>query len=298
MSFDRNVVKDGLPEIPFTEEFSFSKNTTIGIGGTASIALFPRSAAELSKTVCFLADKKAPFCILGRGANVLASDNGLQGVVVCTRSVKDIKFSQNFVCCGCGINIGELIVRARAESLGGIEFMAGIPATVGGAVFMNAGAQRQYIASVIETVDVLEVGKIIRLNASECNFSYKHSRFMEKDSIILGACLRLIHMDPIMIDARLERIREIRSSLPKGRSMGCVFKNPSDISAGALIEQAGLKGVSCGGAFISDVHANFIINRGNATANDVLRLIALSKETVYKRTGILLREEIRYIGDF
>ena len=298
MSFDKRAIEIGLSGISCTEDFDFRKNTTIGIGGKAALALFPGSADELERAVRFLIENAVPFCILGRGANVLASDRGFSGVAVCTRSVRQIHFLQEDVYCGCGADFSEIIALSERKGLGGIEFMAGIPATAGGAVFMNAGAQGQYIASAVKYVDVFECGKRLRIPTKECDFSYKCSRFMKRNSIVLGVCLHLKGMETQKIESSLDRVKAARNRLPKGRSMGCVFKNPSSISAGALIEQAGLKGVSHGDAIISDEHANFIINRGNATAEDVRYLIDLAKEQVYKRTGVLLEEEIRYIGDF
>ena len=163
---------------------------------------------------------------------------------------------------------------------------------------MNAGAQGCCMADIVRSVTAWSEGEIVRVPARECRFSYKRSRFMEWGECVISAELQLKNGDLQSILSDIDRVKRRRSALPSGRSMGCVFQNAGGVSAGALIERAGCKGMSCGGAYVSARHANFLINRGDATARDFVCLIERIRARVRERTGILLREEIRYIGVF
>ena len=285
-----------LRDVPMVAPFSFRQYTTVGIGGMAPLALFPKSEEQLLSCLRVLESEEVPYLLLGNGSNVLAADAGFRGVVVCTARADRVEVRGDRVYAACGASVSKFLRVAAEHGLGGMAFLAGIPATAGGVVFMNAGARGHYIAERLESV-VAYRGGVQHLPVGACDFSYKHSVFMENGAAILGAEFRLL---PMPCEAAADEIRlalAARAALPAGRSMGCVFKNPPGLSAGELIDRAGLKGAHCGGAYVSERHANFIINGGNATAEDVSALIGRIREQVYRVFGVRLEEEIRRIGE-
>lgn len=287
-----------LSDIPCDREFYFRNHTTIRIGGKARAAYYPQTEEELCRILGTAEKFGIPAIILGFGSNVLVSDKGFGGVVILTRNLRRVYAEGNVLCAECGAATESVLSFAGRRGLGGFSFMAGIPSTVGGAVYMNAGIQGGYIGERVTEVTVYKEGVKKIYTQPQCGFSYKHTRFMEENSVILSACFSLDSSLAETIAAETEKIRKKRASLPKGYSMGCVFKNPLHFSAGKLIEEAGLKGLACGGAYVSEEHANFIINRNDATARDVVWLIQTIKKKVRSETGIELAEEIRYIGEF
>ncbi len=284
--------------MPYAAPFSFQKNTTVRIGGEAPLALYPESAERICALVSALNARGVPYLLLGRGSNVLASDAGFGGVVVHTSRATAVRTRGAVLTAECGAGVEKVLSAAKRNGLGGISFLCGIPASVGGAVFMNAGVRSGYIGERIISVDAVLGGELRTLPAKECCFSYKHTRFMEEECAIVSVKLRLERRAPAAIGAEYAAAKAARGSLPKGYSMGCVFKNPKGFSAGALLERAGMKGETCGGAAVAEEHANFIINRGGATSEDVSRLIKRMKDAVLSETGIVLTEEIRRIGEF
>lgn len=284
--------------MPYAAPFSFRKNTTIGIGGEAPLALYPENAERLAAVVTALRRRGVPYVLLGRGSNVLVSDEGFNGAVVHTSRATAVRTRGNVLTAECGAGLEKVLAVAKRNGLGGISFLCGIPASVGGAVFMNAGIRSGYVGAKIVSVDAMLGGEFRTLSAKECAFSYKHTRFMEEESAILSVKLRLERYAPAKIEEEYAAAKAARANLPKGRSMGCVFKNPEGQSAGALLERAGMKGAACGGAVVAEEHANFIINRDGAASKDVICLIERMKSAVFSETGILLTEEIRHIGEF
>ena len=273
-----------------------AKYTTICCGGRADAIFFPNTQKKLVELVGFLGKDKIPFFILGQGANVLISD-GLSGkVIVCTKHIKEIFLQGHSVFVSAGVSSGLLLKFCRENALSGAEFLTGIPTTMGGALYMNAGVADGHIADIVQSVLVLRNGRVQTLNKQDCDYGYKTSVFMRNRDVILGAKLGLQSAILQEIDQKAAVFRTRRAHLPKGKSMGCVFKNPTGYSAGALIENAGLKGLRIGGAVISCEHANFIINDKNATASDVCALIQTIKNAVFAQYKIRLEEEIRYIG--
>ncbi|MGN1104853.1 MAG: UDP-N-acetylmuramate dehydrogenase, partial [Candidatus Coproplasma sp.] len=200
------------------------------------------------------------------------------------------------VFCLAGTPISTLLKYCKKHGLSGVEYLTKIPATVGGAAYMNAGAAGKYIGGNIRKV-LVYTDKKVYFNNNQCNFSYKHSTMRDINCIILAVELQLEQKSVDEIEDKLSYYSGLRSHLPKGRSCGCVFKNGEGYYAGELIERAGFKGVRCGGAVVSREHANFIINEGNC-ADDVKRLIELVKYVVLLKFGIELHEEVVYIGDF
>ena len=255
-----------LPRLCAGGPFDFARHTSIGCGGTAAAWACPKSGEELSFLLALLKEQNIPSCFLGAGANVLPRDGFFDGVVIRFNGFCSLAAEGALVRVGAGVTGGRLLRFAGEKCLAGAEFLTGIPMTVGGAVAMNAGVKEGHIGELVSRVFCASAGRTFCLSQAEC-------AFQEKDSIFLRENMK-------------------RRALPKGRSMGCVFVNPEGKSAGAVIEACGLKGMRLGGARVSEVHANFILNDGG-TASDVSALIALVKERVEKETGIVLREEVR-----
>ncbi len=271
--------------------FAFSLHSSIGCGGYAPVAFYPKTVEEFTLLITWLQQDKIPFSVVGNMTNILPPDGQLQKVIVCTKRfayIKDMFFSA-------GITANGLLQTCKRMRKSGAEFLVGIPCTLGGALYMNAGVNGVYIAEIVDTVTAWYNGKISVLTNEECRYAYKHSVFMQDEFIILGATLKLADSDETTIESELAKYRARRLHLPKGKSMGCVFKNPEGISAGKLIEDAGLKGLQIGGAKISEQHANFIINDNNATSAQIRTLIGIVKRAVFAQYNIRLREEIQYL---
>lgn len=280
-------------DCPVERPFDFSRHSTIGCGGAAPIAFYPRSVAEMQRLLARLTEENTPFSVFGNLSNVLPPDEGIDRAVVCTKKMIGAQFGkENFF--EAGITATALLRACRSAKKTGAEFLYGIPCTLGGALFMNAGAGGVYVDGIVESVLVWRKGKTLVLSNADCGYAYKKSVFMENGDVILGACLRLEDGTEKEIDDRIGYYAQRRAHLPKGKSMGCIFKNPEGSFAGEWIEKAGLKGKRVGGAVVSELHANFIINDKGATASDVRRLIAQIKNEVQICFHIELKEEIRY----
>ena len=285
--------------IPLAEQEPMTRRTTFGIGGPA-LLLRPRSRAELqaAMTLCREAGEE-PF-ILGRGSNLLVSDSGISRPVIrLDGDFTAITREGNTLRCGAGASLIAVCRAAAENSLSGIEWGYGIPGSLGGGVYMNAGAYGGELRDVLTEVTFLnEAGEYRTLPAAELSLSYRHSIFEERPgTVIVEAVLTLIPGDPAAIRAAMEdymsRRRE-KQPLEYG-SAGSTFKRPVGNYASALVDQCGLKGLSVGGAEVSRKHAGFIINRGGATAADVRELIAEVQRIVREKTGYTLECEIKYI---
>lgn len=291
---------DIFARIPKVENFSFAANTTYGCGGCARRAYFPRTEEEACRLFSALSECGEKFVVLGNGSNVLAQDGLYDGAVVSTKNLKKISFvsrSQALLYCGSGVTVAELLNFCTANGLGGAEFTAGIPATLGGLVYMNGGAGGGWIGDIVNSVRIFD-GKLRVLSQEECNFSYKHSTMRDINSIILGVNLQLTHSNAATIQKNIKDRLLARSAVPSGKSCGCVFKNYFGVSAGSIIESAGLKGKRIGNAVVSEKHCNFILNCGGKKSSDIYALINFVKDEVYKKFGVTLEEEVCYIGDF
>lgn len=285
--------------IPLAEQEPMTRRTTFGIGGPA-LLLRPRSRAELqaAMTLCREAGEE-PF-ILGRGSNLLVSDSGISHPVIqLDGDFTAITHEGNTLRCGAGASLIAVCRAAAENGLSGIEWGYGIPGSLGGGVYMNAGAYGGELRDVLTEVTFLdEAGEYRTLPAAELSLSYRHSIFEDRPgTVIVGAVLTLTPGDPAAIRAAMEdymsRRRE-KQPLEYG-SAGSTFKRPVGNYASALVDQCGLKGLSVGGAEVSRKHAGFIINRGGATAADVRELIAEVQRIVREKTGYTLECEIKYI---
>lgn len=270
--------------------------TTFRIGGRARFFCVPKGLEELTALVKAARLNKAPIFSLGAGSNLLVSDKGVEGLVIKLSSAYFKRMAQddNEIRAGSGARIAQLIKFAQDKSLTGLEFLIGIPGTLGGALSMNAGCWGFCIGDLVKEVEVMtKGGKIKILTQKELKFAYRKSNLA--NYIILSCRLRLDKGAPAQIN------NKIRMYLAKRRNLqglaypnaGCIFKNPRDNSAGRLIEMCGLKGMNAGGAFISERHANFIINKGSASAKDVLGLMRLVKKEVKAKFNLSLQPEIK-----
>ncbi len=281
-------------QIAFVSPFDFSLQSSIGCGGKSAVAFYPDTVEKLRMLLLGLQGEGIKYCVLGNLTNVLPPDGESDFVVVSMKKLNGITVGEHIFAYA-GATSGALLRFCKRENRGGAEFLNGIPCTLGGALYMNAGAGGEYISEIVESVLVLRRGELQTLSQEECGYAYKKSIFMENGDVIVGAALRLNACTAKQISEREQYFLERRIHLPKGKSMGCVFKNPEGVSAGALLEGSGLKGLRIGGAKISTEHANFIINDGNATAKDIRTLITLAKNAVWAQYRILLEEEIRYL---
>jgi UDP-N-acetylmuramate dehydrogenase len=269
-----------------------SNYTTFHIGGPADWFYQAGTEKDLIKAITFCQKEKIPFFILGSGSNVLFSDKGFRGMVIKIKK-GNLKVRNCRVTARAGILLDELIKIATENSLIGLEFMAGIYGTVGGAVFGNAGAWQENIGDKVKKVRILDKNNQLEwLNQEECHFAYRQSRFKKSKEIILEVEFELKKGNKKEIKEKIKENLIKRQRQPKEFSAGSVFVNPKPKSAGSLIEACGLKGKTIGKAQISKKHANFIVNLGGAKATDVLELIALAQRMVEDRFKIILQPEI------
>ena len=286
--------KNKFPDMQIESPFEVSKGCTVGCGGRYAVAVFPRSFTELIEIVDFCDAERKRYFVLGNGSNVLPSDGENETVLIFTKRLVGGSFGCNPLVYA-GVQIGAFLNDCERHGKSGAEFLAGIPSTIGGAAFMNAGAHGKRFDEIVKNVIVYKDGELHSYPKEECDYSYKHSRFMDEGGVIFAVIFNLEQTDKETVARRKKEYLEARSSLPVGKSMGCVFKNPEGLSAGKLIEGAGLKGLRVGGAVVSERHANFIVNDNHATANDIKSLVGLIKNSVYAQYKICLQEEIRYL---
>lgn len=264
------------------------QHTTFRIGGPARMFIMPATPEELQEVLRTLDE---PPYILGSGANVLVRDEGV-GVVISLKLMNHLSVDGERVEVGAGYSFPKLVSYTVENGLAGLETLVGIPASVGGAIAMNAGGRFGEIFDAIEAVDVLD-GEPVRVPRSDIPFSYRNGGLNGK--IVLGGVFRLKHADPESLRRRMREVADLKHATQPLRmpSAGCVFKNPRPLSAGKLIEDCGLKGRRVGGAMVSPVHGNFIVNTGGATAAEVLKLIDIVRDEVFRAFRVELELEIK-----
>ena len=282
----------------FLENEPLKAHTSFKIGGPAPLFLQPADPETLRAALAVLKKYETPYYLLGNGSNVLVADEGVRRPVICLGGdFLSIRVEDCRVIAGAGALLGAVCRRAQEEGLDGLTFAYGIPGSVGGAVFMNAGAYGGETADVLQQASFLDEDGVLHTEKTQrLALSYRHSVFCEKNWIITEAVFSLKRGDPAVIRAQMEEIlaRRREKQPLEYPSAGSTFQRPAGHFAGALIEQAGLKGVSVGGAAVSEKHAGFVINRGGATAQDVRALVMLIQKKVYENTGIELTPEIRF----
>ncbi|MEW9501767.1 UDP-N-acetylmuramate dehydrogenase [Jeotgalibacillus marinus] len=276
------------------KEYTYTK-----IGGPADYLSIPKTIDSLKESIDFAKNKKIPWMILGNGSNVLIRDGGIEGLVILTTSLVQSSIKDTTIIVQAGAPIIEISQLARDQSLTGLEFACGIPGSVGGAIFMNAGAYGGEIKDVCKSVTVLtKEGIVKKLNADRLNFSYRSSSVPKNDWIVLEVELELKKGDYPSINEKMEELTFLRESKQplEFPSCGSVFKRPEGFYAGKLIQDAGLQGSQIGGAQVSLKHAGFIVNKNEATAKDYLDLVRHVQKTVKNKFDVDLEKEVRVIG--
>ncbi len=275
--------------------------TTWKIGGPADILVVPSNKQELQTTVRILHGLGVPWKVIGRGSNMLASDKGYRGVMIkLGEGLEQLRFEGTDVHAGGAYSFITLSVRAGKEGLTGLEWAGGIPGTVGGAVYMNAGAHGSDVSRILKSAELmLETGELVRYEATDFRFAYRYSILHEMKAIVTEATFSLAYGDRREIAAAMAayKDRRLKTQPLQLACAGSVFRNPEGQFAAKLIEDAGLKGTRVGGAEISTQHANFIINVEQATAEDVLALISLIQRTVHEKYGVHLHPEVLEVGE-
>ena len=296
-----NTIHEKLPALALEREAPLSAHTSFHIGGPAEVMAFPHSSEELAQVLSLAMHLGIRPWILGAGTNVLAPDEGIRGLVIVTRDALNTirALSDTHIEAMAGVSMAKLALTARDMSLTGLEFAHGIPGTVGGGIYMNAGAYGGEIRQVAVRTEFMRLDGSTEIFEGEAQgFAYRSSAFQKEDGVILRTEFALEPGEKTTIHNRmLELAEKRRASQPlEYPSAGSAFKRPQGGYAAALIEQAGLKGLSVGGAAVSEKHSGFIINQGGATAADVLALLELVQERVYTNSGISLEPEIRLWG--
>ncbi len=277
--------------------------TTWRVGGNGEALFKADNEEELKQVITYLNREGIPYFPIGRGSNLLIKDKGIEGLVILlTGSLATIKQERNdslTILTGAGLPLADLLAHCRASGLGGLEYFAGIPGTVGGAVAMNAGAfGKEFGARVVEIHTITPKGNLEIRDKEQLSFTYRHFE-IEQGTMIIHTRLKMDRKPKDVVAGRIsDYLKKRKQNQPLDYpSAGSVFKNPQDEYAGRLIENAGLKGKKIGGAMISEKHANFIVNTGGARAKDILDLIYLTQAEVKKLTGIELETEIKVIGE-
>lgn len=274
-----------------------AKYTSMKVGGPADYYMEPADKADVIQLVRYLRQQGFPYLVLGRGSNLLVSDEGYRGAVICMEEgLSNVSRQGELVVAEAGAKVSKFVEFCIQQELAGVEMLAGIPGTVGGAVVMNAGAHGGEISDYLVDVEVLRGEEVQRVKKADAQFAYRTSAFAQ--DVVLEASFKLPKGNrDELIKRRSEFLRERNLKQPTNLpNTGSMFKNPRGNFAAKLIEQAGLKGKRVGDAQISEKHANFIVNLGNARASDIMTLLDLAQRTVYQNTGILLELEVKLVG--
>lgn len=278
-----------------------ARHVQFRVGGPADLLVIPRSAAELQAVMVLLFSEGMQPVVLGLGSNVLIGDHGIRGVVVkIGKGLDHVQIDGTRVTAEAGAALPALALRTAQQGLAGLEFAAGIPGSVGGAVVMNAGAHGHAMDELVETVDVFAPDGSRRLTRAALGFGYRTSVLQTLPCVVTVVTLVLRSEDPATIRARMDTwLAQRGATQPIGPpSSGCVFRNPPGDHAGRLIDLAGGKGAAVGGARVSTLHANYIINEGGASAADVLKLAEQIRQRVQERSGVTLDMEVKLLGEF
>ena len=294
-ALDRKIT-DYLPKLKWLRDEPLAKHTSFRIGGPAKRMAFPKTAEELIVLDGFARELGARTIVLGNGTNVLFPDEGIDAAVIATGEMARIECDGETLAADAGVSLARLATVAWQEGLTGLEFAHGIPGSLGGGVVMNAGAYDGALSDVLSEVTALFPDGVRTIPAEDLQLSYRHSLFTEQpDAVVLRAKVRLRAGERDAIKARMDELMARRkASQPlEYPSAGSTFKRPAGHFAGRLIENAGLKGASVGGAQVSPKHAGFVINTGGATCTDVLGLIETIQKTVFDATGVTLEPEVK-----
>lgn len=279
---------------------SLARKTTLRIGGAADLYVEPAGESDLALTLLWCRENHRPFILLGRGSNLVVRDGGVRGVVIhlSQRHFGKIARTGNRLRCGAGARLKNVAAAARVHGIGGMEFMEGIPGTVGGALRMNAGAMAAEMFEVVENIRIMDYsGRVFEASRSEIEYSYRSCPSLH--SAIALAAVLIGHPDSpeSIAETMLAFSRKRRAGQPPAASAGCMFKNPPAGPAGKILDELGLKGMRLGGVRVSEIHANFLVNDGTGTAAEVLELIETIRRRVREERGIDLQPEVHVIGE-
>ena len=303
MSTERARVADALHALcrDVRQDEPLHRHVSFRIGGPADVLVLPRAMEELRDVALYLFRERAPFTVLGAGSNVLVSDLGIRGVALkIGKGLDRVRIDGETMIAESGAGLPALAKLSAASGLAGLEFSAGIPASVGGAVVMNAGAHGHAMAEVVRAARIVTPDGEQVLPAEALGFAYRTSALQAVRCIVLEATLQLTRSDPAQVRDRMEAwLRQRGETQPLGPpSSGCVFRNPAGDHAGRLVDLAGGKGLTVGGARVSEVHANYILNAGRATASDVVALMDKVSALVMEKFRLRLEPEIKFLGEF
>ncbi|WP_412988579.1 UDP-N-acetylmuramate dehydrogenase [Pediococcus siamensis] len=296
---DLQTITETFPKIQIFKDEPLSKYTNTKTGGPADYLAFPQTVDEVSQLLEWADNQKMALTVIGNASNLIVRDGGIRGLTVILTKMNHIRVAGDQVIAQAGAAMIQTTEVAYQAGLTGVEFAAGIPGSVGGAVFMNAGAYGGEISEVVSEVQILtRKGQIRTLTNQELDFSYRHSSIQDYEDIVLSATFSLKPGDSEKIRAQMDELNRLRASKQplEYPSCGSVFKRPTGYFTGKLIHESGLQGFQIGGAQVSKKHAGFIINVGGATATDYLRVIHHVQDTVFEKFGVHLQTEVRIIG--
>ena len=286
---DLAKLQDVLGTLTIKANEPLSNYTYTKTGGPADLLVFPRSVEQVQRVLAAVKQENLPLTVLGNASNLIVKDGGIRGLVMILTDMQELVLEGNQLKAASGAALIEASRQAAAAGLTGLEFACGIPGSIGGAIYMNAGAYE------VVTRD----GQLKTYAGADCDFSYRHSRFQEGDEVILGVTFDLAPGDQSAIDSKVAELTHLRQSKQplEYPSCGSVFKRPAGYFAGKLIQDAGLQGYQVGGAQVSTKHAGFIVNVDHATATDYLEVIEHIRLVVWARTGVFMEPEVRIIGE-
>ncbi len=293
------LLADCLPPERIRKDEPMSRHTTMGVGGPADWFVSPETEQESASLLKALSAAGLPYFVLGGGANLLVRDKGIRGVVIAMNRLSGVNISGNTITALAGTPTSAVVSAACDAALSGLEFAAGIPGTIGGATWMNAGAFGGDMAQIVRQVTALDhAGNRHVYEMAELDYAYRHSRFMKTSEMIVRIVMELLHGDQEKIAHAMKEYRQKRcETQPMGRSAGSTFKRPGGVFAAQLIDDLGLKGFSVGGAAVSEKHAGFIVNCGHATCADICAVMEEVTRRVYVRYGVFLEPEVRMVGE-
>ena len=285
--------------LDFEKDAKLACHSTFKVGGTADYIAYPKSESALCALVDYLNDEEIKYIVVGNGSNLLFADEGYRGVVIITTHLKKIRKSRNTIYAECGVSFTSLALYAQKHGLSGLEFAYGIPGSVGGAVYMNAGAYDGEVKDVLQKSSYFDakLSKRCDLYNAGHKFAHRTSVYNSNDNVILSAVFELTPKDPDEIKQKMDGFMAARREKQplEYPSAGSTFKRCEGYYTSKMIDEAGLKGRSVGGAMVSEKHAGFVINTGNATADDIKKLICIIKEELKKKFNVDIKEEIKYI---
>lgn len=293
-------ITEAFPKANIKENEPLSNYSYTETGGPADVLIFPSSTDELIELMQWIKNEDCPLTILGNASNLIVKDGGIRGITIITTSITDVSSDGNRITAGAGAAIIDVSQEALEQKLTGLEFACGIPGSIGGAVYMNAGAYGGEVKDCIESVTVLtREGEVHTYSNEEMDFSYRHSYLMEQDDIVLSVTFKLEKGDEKVIKDKMDELTQLRTSKQplEYPSCGSVFKRPEGYFTGKLIQDAGLQGLIHGGAQVSEKHAGFIVNINNATATDYQELIKHIQDEIYRIYKVRLEREVRIIGE-